>query len=425
MPPLSGVQVLAPTFWGTSENYWLPALACAEYATTNPNGLNRNTGLFAETSCAGQMTLQRVHRNNQLNLEFTGAGFFDNRPFESGTPGITKQYGPAANLAIVEQVNGRKWNLMLADQGTYLPEGSMGYTEFAGLSTFAGGMGGSSLASAPALNSAFSPNQSIYGGYAERLSNLSLSEFQYSVGPRTILTATGTFGTQQFLTSGYIDQRYWSIMTGYNRTFGRSNEVALAYDEMHYNFGPTQPGFLTRGASILYGRQISSRVSIQLSVAPMARETPVLSVGPTTSFYLGTYNSLRYRALRWDGAVGFDRTMTGGAGFLAGSERSEVTGSLGRQLSRRLHGSLNAAYANNLSIAHSVLTAPRPSYDYVLGGANLTHELRRHISLYLNYSMQRETSNTPLCNHVACSTVYFRQIGGFGINWHAQPMRLE
>lgn len=260
MPPLSGVQVLAPTFWGTSENYWLPALACAEYATTNPNGLNRNTGLFAETSCAGQMTLQRVHRNNQLNLEFTGAGFFDNRPFESGTPGITKQYGPAANLAIVEQVNGRKWNLMLADQGTYLPEGSMGYTEFAGLSTFAGGMGGSSLASAPALNSAFSPNQSIYGGYAERLSNLSLSEFQYSVGPRTILTATGTFGTQQFLTSGYIDQRYWSIMTGYNRTFGRSNEVALAYDEMHYNFGPTQPGFLTRGASILYGRQISSRV---------------------------------------------------------------------------------------------------------------------------------------------------------------------
>jgi len=102
-----------------------------------------------------------------------------------------------------------------------------------------------------------------------------------------------------------------------------------------------------------------------------------------------------------------------------------VRASFGRQLSRRVHGSLNLAYANDQSVAQISSAAPRPSYDYVQAGANLTHELGRHISMYLNYYVQRETSSTPLCDGATCSTVYFRQVGGFGINWHGQPMKIE
>ena len=421
MPPLSGVQVLAPTFGGTSQDYVLPALACTEYATTNPSGINRNTGLFSGTSCFGNLTLQKVDRRTQLNLDFTGGGFYYNRPYETGT----QQYGTAEELALFEKVNGRRWNWMVGDQGTYLPEGSMGYGGFGGLSSFAGGMGGGSMASAPALNSGFSPNESIYGGQVRRFSDLALSEFSYVVGPRSTLTASGMFGTLQFLTPGYTDERYWIVMTGYNRTFGRSNEVAVNYEEMHFNFGASQEAFLTHGASILYGRQISPKLSVQLSVAPMAQEISVPQAGSTTSFFLGTYDSLQYRALRWDGMLRFDRTLGGGAGYLAGVERTMAMASLGRQLSRRVHGSLDVAYANNRSVAQGSSGAPRPTYDYVQAGANLTHELGQHISMYLNYYVQRQTSNTPLCEGATCSTVYFRQVGGFGINWHARPIKIH
>ena len=416
MPPLSGAQVLAPTFGGTSENYWVPALACTEYATTNPNGINRNSGLFSESACAGNVTLQKVDRHSQLNLDFIGGGFYYNRPYETAT----KQYGTAGELAVAEQVNGRRWNWMLGDQGSYLPEGSVGYEPFADLSTFAGGVGGTAMSSAPALNGAFSPNQSVYAGEARRFSDLALSQLSYAAGPRTTLTATAMFGTLQYLTPGYIDNRYWTVMTGYNRTFGRSNQVALSYDEMHYNFGPSQPEMVTRGASILYGRSISPRFTVELSVAPTARAT-----GSTTSFYLGTYDSVQYRALRWDGTLGLDRTLTGGGGFLGGVEMTMVMASLGRQLSRRVHGSLNMAYAENQSLAQISSGALRPAYDYVQAGANLTHELGPHISMYLNYSVQRETSNTPICAGASCSTVYFRQTGGFGINWHARPIKID
>ena len=416
MPPLSGAQVLAPNLGGTPQSYWAPALACTEYATTSPNGLNRNSGLFSESSCAANLTLQKVDRHSQLNLAFTGGSFDYNRSYEEAT----KQYGTAGELTVFEQVKGRRWNWMAGNQGSYLPEGSVGFEPFAGLSTFAGGMGGGAMSSAPALNTALSPNQSIYSGVARRFSNLALSELNYAVGPRTKLTATVVFGTQQFLDPGFLDSLSLSVIGGYNRTFGRGNEIALAYDDMHYSFSASRQGFSARGASILYGRPIRGKLTVDLSVAPMARET-----SSTTHFFFGTYDSLGYRFLRWDGTLRLDRTLTGGAGFLAGAERTQVTAMLGRQLSRRVHGSLNVAYANNLSVTQGSSAASLPSYDYVQAGANLTHELGRHISMYLDYSFQRQTSNTPLCEGATCSTEYFRQIGGFGINWHAQPMKLQ
>jgi len=429
MPPLSGVQVLAPTFGGTSQSYMLPALACTEYATTSPSGINRNSGLFSQTSCDGNLTLQRVGRSTQLNLDVTGGGFYYNRPYETGT----KRDGTEGGLAVFERVNGRRWNWLVGDQGTYLPEGSMGYGGGAGLSSFAGGMGGGAIASAPALNSAFSPNQSIYGGMDRRFSDLALSEFTFVVGPRTTLTATAMFGTLQFLTPGNTDDRYWTLMGGYNRTFGRSNTFAMNYEEMHFNFGASQGGMLTRGASILYGRQVSPKLTVELSVAPMAREisvpqtgaTTTLPTGATTNFFIGTYDSLGYRALHWDGSLGFDRSQTGGAGVQAGVEMTMVAASLGRQLWRRVHGSLNVSYANNRAMAQSSSGGPRPTYDYVQAGANLTHELGPHISMYLNYYVQRQISNTAICEGATCSTVYSRQVGGFGINWHARPVKID
>ena len=135
-----------PHFGGDSEIYGRRPLRAQSTPRTNPNGLNRNSGLFSESSCAGKLTLQRVDRHSQLNLDFTGGSFDYNRSYDDGN----KQYGTAGELSVFEQVTGRRWNWMAGNQGSYLPEGAVGFEPFAGLSTFAGGMGGSALSSAPA-----------------------------------------------------------------------------------------------------------------------------------------------------------------------------------------------------------------------------------------------------------------------------------
>ena len=411
---LTGGQVFEPVLEEAPGSFWQPAFACTEYATSNPSGVNRNSGLFNETACAGSITLQKVASRSQFNLNFTGGSFYYNRPYQTGA----KQYGSAGALAAFEQLSGRRWTWTLGDQGTYLPEGAVGYEPFAGLAAMAGNFG--AMGTVPALNGTFSPNQSSLGGVARRFSDLALSEFEYASGPRTTVTAMMTFGTQQFLVPGFIDNKNWGFTAGYNRALDRSNEVALGYDEIHYNFGPSQQTFAARGFSTLYRRSLTRTLTAELSMAPMVR-----TAGSTSDFFLATYNSLSYRAVRWDGTLRFDRMLTGGAGYLAGAETSQVMATLGRQLSHRVRGDLDLAYADNLSMTPRSAAALRTSYDYVLVGVNLTHQLGPRLSMHLNYSVQRATSSLPLCEGTTCSNVYLRQIGGLGIDWHAQPRKLD
>jgi hypothetical protein len=281
-----------------------------------------------------------------------------------------------------------------------------------------------SLSSAPALGTAFAPNQSMYGGLARRFSDEAETQVNYQVSPRSTVTASAMFGTLQYLTPGFIDDRYWMATLGYNRTIGRADELAFTYDEMHFNFGASQ-NMVSRGASILYGHQLSQRFTVELSVAPADRELSLPGVSSSGKLFVGTYDTLSYRGERWDGSVSFSRTLGGGAGLIAGAERSAVMGSLGRQLTRHWHGEFSSSYANNRGFRPATSTAAEPSYDYVEGGVDLSREFGPHVSAYINYSVQRQTGNTAICVGGNCQGVYFRQVGGMGISWHARPIKIE
>ncbi len=424
MTPISGAQTLAPTFGETRLSYVVPALACTEYATSNPSGYNQNQGLFSQTSCAGNVTLQKVGQHTQFNLDYTGGVFYYAPQVQQGNQTDISQFGTAHALGVYEQVNGARWNWMVGDQGTYLPESPMGFAGFAGLTSFGGGMGGSAISNAPALNPAFSPNQSIYGGLANRFSNLAMTEVSYLASPRSTFTGTAMFGTLQFLTEGYSDERYWIAMAGYNHMLSRADEVALAYQEMHFNFGAGQ-NLITRGASFLYGRTLNQHFTIQLSVAPMEQESNYPQTGTLRDFFVGTYDSLLYAGGRWNGSLTFEHVLTGGAGVLAGAELNMVRGDVGRQLSRTWHGSVNVGFSNNRALQSNPSANTRATYDYWQAGASLSHEFGPHISMYLNYEFARQTSNTNVCVGGACRDLYYRQMGGVGISWHARPIKIE
>jgi len=423
MTPLSGVQVLAPTFGTTALSYVVPAAACTERATTNPSGYHYGS-VYSQTSCAGQVTLQKVGRHSQFNLDYTAGGYYYNRSISEGNLTDIKNYGVAQQLGFTEEISGARWSWLIGDQGTYLPEGPGGYQGFAGLASFGGGMGGSSISSAPALGNAFSPNQSLFGGLARRLSDMAETEVNYRASARSTLTGSVVYGTLQFLTPGFVDDRYWMATGGYNRTVGRADELAITYDEMHFNFGANQ-NMVSRGASILYGHQLSPRFTVELSVAPADRELSLPGISSSGEFFMGTYDALKYRGARWNGTLSVGRNLGGGAGVMAGAERTTVMGSLGRQLTRHWRGDFRGSYNNNRGFQPVASTAAAPSYDYLQAGVGLNRELGPHVSMYLDYNVDRQTGNRNICVGGNCQGVYFRQTGGFGISWHARPIKIE
>ncbi len=425
MSPLSGAQLLTPGFVGEARNFILPTVGCTENANTNPTGYNQNSSLFSESTCVGALTLQRIGKHSQLNLDDAGGGMFFNRALQPGAATNTNRYALFDELGVSEQVSGNRWNWQVSDQGMYLPETPVGFAGFGALSSYIGGAaGGNSLSSAPALNGAYQPNQALFTGYSNRLSDLATTQFDYSVSGRSIITGTAMIGTLQYITPGFIDDTYWMAMGGYNYFFGRGDEIALTYDENHFMFSGGHPGFVNRGLSVLYGHRINGRLSVELSVAPMTNVIPVRPGRTDTVFFMSTFDSLQYVAQRWDASLTLSRVMTGGAGVATGAERNMVGVSYGRRLLPKLHGSVQSSFDDTQSIAQET-GGVSSQFRYFEVGANLERNFGQHVSMYLNYNVQRQTSTRAICVGGECASVFLRQVVGIGINWHVRRVNLE
>jgi hypothetical protein len=424
MPPLSGVQVLTPGSTEAARSYVLPAIECAEKLDTNPTGFV-HSDLFTMSSCTGALTLQDVTRDSQFNLSYAGGELLYNRSLPKEKTATPQRYGNFDELQLSEQLSGRRWKWQLGDQGMYLPETPIGFSGFNGLTSYGQGLGSAILADAPVFNSSFQPNQGVYTGYATRFSDMALTQIQYSPTGRTMITASGMAGTLQYTSPGFIDNSYWMFTGGYNHFYGRGDEISLTYDENHYMFSGANPGFVSRGLSFLYGHRINGRFSVQLSVAPTVNEISQAKGGTINRGFLSTFDSLQYRERRWDGSLTFGRVTTGGAGVLPGAVRNMVDGSLGRQLSRTVHGSVNGTFSNVQSLSPGTSSVGNRTYNLGEAGVELSREFGEHLSLYLNYQVMRQTSNTPICAGGSCSSEFNRQIAEIGINWHARPIKID
>jgi len=423
--PLSGAHDLSPGSGGRARSFVVPSLQWTGFADTNssdaPGGSRRET----QSTVLGSITLQRVAKHSQLNLDYAGGGFFYSRRLESnlGTNSLTN--GMVHRLGFAEVLAWQRWKLLLDDRLLYLPESPFGFGGFGGLESFSGGSGGSYLADAPVMNPMLEPNQTILTGRSQRLSNLVAAQAEYTPGARSSLTVTGTYGALWFLNSPLIDNRYWGLLAGYNFALSRRDVLSITYAHYLFQMGVGNQEILNRGFQLAYGRKITGRLSLELSGGPMANNIAKPLGGSVLKSFWNTNDSLQYRFPRWSVAISFRRQMTGGSGVLLGGESRVAQFSAGRQLWRTTHFSLNLGHAYNQSLTQESTTSRRTKYEAWQGGAMLSRELGQHMSCYVNYNVQRQISNNPLCFGGSCGTLVLRHLGGVGINWHGRPRRLD
>jgi len=408
-----------------AQSYLLPSFGWTGYADTNPTGFNRYNTPRTQSTYNGSLTLQRIEKHSQFNLSYQGGASWYSQPFPAGTLAGIKPYSSFHELGLFEQVSARRWKLLLGDQGMFMPQSPLGFSGFGGMTSFGGGLGGSVLANSPALGTAFSPDQSIATGLSRRLGNTAVTQIEYDVSARSSITATATYGTLQFLDPGFLNSRYLTIMAGFNHALSPRDEVSVTYAHYYFKFSGPNRELLDRGFAISYGHQISGRFSLQLSVSPLLTLIAKPLGGSITESFVATFDSLQFRSRKWDAMLSFGRLPTGGSGIIPGAETDLARANLGRQLTRKLRGSLEFSHAYSRSAVQESSVAVRSKYEYWEAGFSLSRELGPHLSTYLNYSAQRQISNIPLCVGGNCTTVFLRQVGGVGINLHPRPIKIH
>ena len=144
-----------------------------------------------------------------------------------------------------------------------------------------------------------------------------------------------------------------------------------------------------------------------------------------TWIFFSTYDSLEYRFRKGHLKLSFLRAMTPGSGVLLGSQTNWAEVTFTRKIGRSYSGSLHLGRSDNRPLLEGVLTRQPAEYEAWEGGASMNRKFGRHTSIYLNYSMQRQNSNDPLCFSDSCGNRIVRHVVGIGITWQGGPLKFD
>src|SRR6266850_3762814 len=393
--PLSGIQ--NPTL-GTTEmrhSYWVPGIKYGNTIRSKSESPGANSAWNTTSYVSGNISLLEAWSRSLLLANYSGGGFSSTDPIQGN--------GQYHQLATAFEIDQRRWQLLLVNQFSYLPESAFGFGGTSGLA-FPGIMGTLAVP-LPALQSTFVPGQTILTTIGPRYSNASAVQLTYAVSPRGSITLAGVYGTLRFIDSGNVNSDSEILNTGYNYAITRKDTIGLVYLFSAYRYPGDPQALGDHVGQFVYGRKITGRLALKLAAGPEVTTFRV-AIGSSKQKISGFGNAaLKYAFARSSVALSYTHGVSGGSGVFTGSSIDEANATWSRQLTRVWNGSVNFGYAKNRQIL-SVRGSTSPSFDTWLAGAGLSRPLGRTADFSVAYQAQIQNSNVAICSNPNCGTNY-------------------
>lgn len=411
-----------------ASSYLLPRFEWA--GTYNSNGVAApgQSKARAETLLLGSLTLQRTWSRSQFSLDDAGGDSYPARPLGRSTSGsVPWTSGLFDRLDATETFSARRWQLLLSDELFYLPESESGFVGFSGLGGIGPSLAAGAVSGPQGLDSIFLPNQSILTGNVRRVSNIAVAQAQNSVGSRSTISLTGSYGGLYFLGPGFIDSSFVSGIAAYNRAMTARDELGFEYVYQFFNLGSrgafSGGQFSNQGIVLTYRREVSRRFSLNVLAGPFLNQTNLAGTSSRTKLAWTAHATLEYRSERTDAELQYQSHVSGGAGVLPGAQNNTASLTVGRRVSPRTHVSADLDYTFNTSLIRVSQGASR--YGTWLGGLTLNRGLSDSWDLFFGSNYQRQQVNRSTCFGSACGTLLVRYVGQVGLTWRGRARPLH
>jgi hypothetical protein len=412
--PLSGIQNLT---LGTPEirhSYWVPGIEYGNIAMSNSLSPASNIGWNTTSFVTGDVSLLEAWGHSLLSANYSGGGFFSTDP--------TQGDGQYHQLSTAYEIDKRRWQVLLVDQFSYLPQTAFGFGGPSGLA-FPGAMGALAVP-LPGLEAAYLPSQTVLTAIGPRYSNASAMQVTYALSPRSSLTLAGVYGTLRFTDPGNVDSDSELLNLGYNYALSRKDSVGLIYRFAAYHFPGSAQAVGNHVAQIVYGKKVTGRVALKLAGGPEVITFRV-PVGGSTQKITGSGSAaLTYAFVRSSFGLGYSHDVSGGSGVFTGSTIDQANASFNRKLTPVWAGSVSFGYAKTSPIV-SPTRVISPVYDAWLAGAGLNRPLGRTAFLSLAYQAQIQNSNVALCGNPRCGTSRTANQIFLTFQWNTRPLVLR
>ncbi len=405
--PLSGVQ--APTLGPTvgARNFLVPSFsAMSQMATsTSGAGISRPTDF---NYLLGNLDLNHVTNRSELLVHYTGGGMFSSY-LNSAIQDLEFSYS----------YKWQRWSLLLGDDASFLSESPFGFGGIGGLQFL---NGDSPFGPGGFLNGILGPNQTIPTIMVPRLSNTFVSQIEYKVSPRASWTASGAYGTLNFLGVHYIDSADALFQTGYNYSLNPVSTIAVIYRFDDFRFTQFPQTIEDHVLKFGYARYVTGRLSFQVAAGPSVVMLQGIFTGSTRNVSWALDSALNYKWDRTTLMLSYAHLVTGGSGVLVGAQTGQVEATVERTLSPRWRVSASLGYATNTSLIPTTISPSTEHYNSWYAAMRFNRQIRPTTNFFVSYGARLQAMSGAACATPNCGGNFISHEFSAGFNFGLRPI---
>lgn len=323
-----------------------------------------------------------------FSLHYT-AGYIAN------VEGPSYSTGMFQHLLLSQGIVWSKWNLLVGDDVSYLPEAPT--TGFSGIP----GIGEPIGVSNPPLPS----SQSILTVNTHVVENNVHGELTHILNFATTLSLGASSGLLRYPGGGALNTN--SDMTNGGLTFRINARNSLSAQYLFSQFSYPDYSFTFTTNSGMFGfkrtwtRALSSTVSAGPGWIGSSDNSPIPS-----STAISAHAAVNYQFRSGSAGLSYNRSISGGSGYLFGGENDSVVATLSREFGRKLTVGLVGGYLRTTGLRND--TAIEGEY----GGIQASRQLGRFLSVFANYTATTQSHTGSLPTNVLNQLF---QVASFGM----------
>jgi hypothetical protein len=417
--PLAGAQELTPTLPGSGRSYFIPSFSVWEGADSDAQILSGVTKYAAATIPVGSLDLNVTGKTNQFNLDYGGGGIiYDN---------LSGEDAAFDDLTISDYYNARRWNLLVMNRASYLPQASLGFggIGFAGIFNTAQSLGlGSGIGQ---MSQVFVPGQSVLTGHIGTTSDNAVVQTQYFLTSRTSVTGVASYGIMHYAESSLFSGNSRLFVGSIDHQLTGTDTISFSYDLIEYRYSGGSLAFNDNVFQLGYGHRVSSRISLTALAGPALIYTAIRGITGTSK--KTTWDArvlIAYTFERGSVNLSYLHYATPGSGVFQGAQTDTATAGVNREITRTWTATVYGSYSHDTALAFS---SPSPTssnpgpINYETGTLRLDRTMGHYMKVFAVYELEHQIAGTAIVPGYSGHEI-FRQIFGIGIQVHPRPWGL-
>jgi hypothetical protein len=389
-----------------STGFTLPQTAgTLQYAVSASESLTwgyyGNGGTDYATNLTGDLAYISGAKTDPFSLVFSGG--------HSWTTTNQPSYS-FLNLGLSQVLQAGRWNFILSDSVSYLPE-----TPSTGLS---GVPGTGDLGVAPVQIGADAA-QGLLTNYATRVTNNSTASLVRNITGKTSISASGMYGILRFLgNSGGVglDSDQEEGGGGVSHRIDARNTLSGNYSYSNFTYSQSgAPGFTSQTATGTYSHQFSRKLLMSATAGPqwtnISGQQSLTAFADVTAAYAGEFSHL---------GLSYVRSNNSGYGVTLGAISNSGVFTARRTFTQVWNVAATASYTETESLPSTTM-APF-SFDTAIFGVQAARALGRSFSVYASYTLEDQRHQ-----HSAGAVNVFdglAQVVAFGVTYSPTSLHL-